>query len=100
MSGSFSVMHLPTGLFLNAGAVLTMDGLVATTPRYDDTSVDESQLFWAGQAGIEWKANALGKSTLYGELYRYSGAPRPRSSSGLTMRSTPREANGRSGTQT
>ena len=75
LSGSFSVMHLPTGLFLNAGAVLTMDGLVATTPRYDNTSVDQSQFFWAGQAGIEWKANALGKSTLYGELYRYSGGP-------------------------
>jgi hypothetical protein len=75
LSGSFSVMHLPTGLFLNAGAELTMDGLVATTPRYDDTGVDQSQFFWAGQAGIEWKANALGKSTLYGELYRYSGGP-------------------------
>jgi hypothetical protein len=68
-------MHLPTGLFLNAGAVLTLDGLVDTTPRYDHTGVDESQFFWAGQAGIEWKVNALGKSTLYGELYRYSGGP-------------------------
>ena len=75
MSSSFSVMHLPTGLFLNGGAVLTLDGLVATTPRYDDTGVDQSQLFWAGQAGIERQINALGKTTLYGELYRYGGGP-------------------------
>ena len=91
LSGSFSVMHLPTGLFLNAGAVLTMDGLVDKTPRYDDTGVDQSQFFWAGQAGIEWRANALGKSTLYGEFYRYSGGPATARSSGWTTRSIPRD---------
>ena len=71
--GSFSVLHQPTGLFLNFGSGLTVQGLLDDTRRFDGTGVDDSELFWAGQAGIERRFNALGKTTLYGELYRYSG---------------------------
>jgi hypothetical protein len=71
--GSLSVLHEGTGLFLNLGAGLTVDGLLEDTDRYAGTGVEDAELFWSGQVGIEGRINALGKTTLYGELYRYDG---------------------------
>jgi hypothetical protein len=73
LGGSLSVLHQATGLFLNFGAGLTLDGLLEDTPRFAGTGVDEAELFWSGQAGIERRFNALGPSTLYGELYLDNG---------------------------
>jgi hypothetical protein len=74
-SGSVSVLDRPTGLFFNLGAGLTIDGLIFATQRYAGTGVDDSQVFWATQAGIERRINDLGKTTLYAEHYNYDGGP-------------------------
>jgi hypothetical protein len=71
--GSLSVLHEATGLFLNFGAGLTIDGLLEDTSRYGGTGVEDDELFWSGQVGLERRINALGKSTIYGELYVYDG---------------------------
>ncbi len=73
VSGSVSVRHQETGLFLNFGGGLTIEGLLADTARFAGTGVDDGELFWSGQVGIEKRFNALGPSTIYGELYRYDG---------------------------
>ncbi len=73
LGGSFSVLHEETGLFLNLGAGLVMDGVVQDTERYAGTGVEDAELLWSGQAGIEGRINSLGKTTLYGEFYRYGG---------------------------
>ena len=74
-SGSVSILDRPTGLFFNLGAGLTIDGLILATPRYENTDVDDSQIFWAAQAGIERRFNGMGKTTLYAEHYTYNGGP-------------------------
>ncbi len=73
LGGSVSVLHQATGLFFNLGAGLTIDGLLEDTPRFAGTGVDDGELFWSGQVGLERRINALGKSTIYGELYLYAG---------------------------
>ncbi len=73
VSGSVSVRHEATGLFLNLGAGLTIEGVLDDTARFSGTGVDDGELFWSGQVGLERKFNALGKSTIYGEFYRYDG---------------------------
>lgn len=73
LGGSLSVLHEETGLFLNLGGGLTLQGILDDTARFAGTGVDDAELFWAGQAGIERRVNALGPSTLYGELYVYDG---------------------------
>ncbi len=73
VSGSVSVRHQATGLFVNLGAGLTIEGLLEDTSRFAGTGVDDGELFWSGQVGLERRMNALGKSTIYGELYRYDG---------------------------
>ena len=66
-------MHLDTGLFVNFGASATGDGLVDGTTRYRDTGVDDQELFYSGQAGIERPFLALGKTTIYADYYTYDG---------------------------
>lgn len=73
VSGSVSVLHQQTGLFLNVGASLTVDGLIDATTRYAGSGVEQDQVSVSGQAGIERRWSSLGKSTLYAELYRYDG---------------------------
>jgi len=72
-SGSVSVRHEATGMFLNLGFGLTIEGVLEDTRRFVNTGVDDGELFWSGQVGLERKINALGKSTIYGELYLYNG---------------------------
>lgn len=71
--GSVSVIHEETGLFVNAGAGIKTDDLIAETTRFAGTGVDDEQTFWAVQAGIEKRFNAFGKTTVYGEYYSYEG---------------------------
>jgi hypothetical protein len=73
LRGSVSAMHLDTGLFVNFGASATGDGLVDGTTRYRDTGVDDQELFYSGQAGIERPFLALGKTTIYADYYTYDG---------------------------
>lgn len=73
VGGSISVLHEATGLFVNFGAGLTIEGLLEDTPRFAGTSVGDDELFWSGQVGLERRLNALGKSTIFGEFYSYEG---------------------------
>lgn len=71
--GSVSVIHEATGLFVNFGAGQKLDDLIEDTTRFAGTGVDDSQRFWAVQAGVEKKFFDLGKTTVYGEYYDYDG---------------------------
>jgi predicted porin len=71
--GSVSVIHDPTGLFINAGAGIKTDELIDQSARFAGTGVDNDQTFWSIQAGIEKKFNDFGKTTVYGEYYDYEG---------------------------
>lgn len=73
VSGSFSLVHLDTGLFVNFGSGLTYDGLVDDTIRYGGSDIDPDQTFYSGQVGIERPFISLGKSTIYGEYFTYAG---------------------------
>ncbi len=73
LGGSISVIHEPTGLFVNAGTGIKTDDLLNGTERFIGTVADDEQTFWAIQAGVEKKFNAFGKMTIYGEYYHYQG---------------------------
>lgn len=76
--GSLSVMHEATGLFVNIGAGTKTDDLLDQTERFAGTGADDTQSFWAVQAGVEKKFNTLGATTLYGEYYDYNGSANAR----------------------
>ena len=98
LRGSVSAMHLDTGLFVNFGASATGDGLVEGTTRYRDTGVDDRELFYSGQAGIERPFLALGKTTIYADYYTITAELRRRCWSAPGTRSTrPALVNGRFG---
>lgn len=74
LGGSFSVLDHRSGLFLNFGTGLKIDDFIYKTQRFNGTDVEDTQFFWAAQAGIEKKFFDLGKTTIYGEYYDYDGA--------------------------
>jgi len=74
MGGSFSIVDHRSGLFLNFGTGLKVDDFIHKTQRFAGTDVDDTQFFWAAQAGIEKKFFDLGKTTIYGEYFDYDGA--------------------------
>lgn len=76
--GSVSVIHEPTGLFVNVGAGTKTDELLNETAQFAGVGADDRQTFWAVQAGIEKKFNELGATTLYGEYYDYQGGANQR----------------------
>ncbi len=76
--GSLSVLHTPTGLFVNAAAGIKTDDLINDTARFSGQGADDEQDFWSVQAGIERKFNDFGKTTIYGEYYDYQGGANSR----------------------
>lgn len=76
--GSTSVVHVATGLFVNFGAAIKKDDLIADTALFANVTPDDEQTFWAIQAGIERDWTPLGKTTLYGEYYSYDGGANTR----------------------
>ncbi len=73
LRASVSAKHLDTGLFVNVGMGLTIDGLLDDTNRYRRSDVDDTEIFLSGQAGLERQFVPLGKTTIYGSHYAYSG---------------------------
>lgn len=74
--GSFSVLHSETGLFLNFGAGEKTDDGLADAAIYQGAgaaNLDDTDRFWALQAGIERKYFPIGKTTVFGEYYDYTG---------------------------
>ncbi|HEX2839677.1 porin [Hyphomicrobium sp.] len=78
--GSISVMHEPTGLYINAAAGELQDDLIkgAASP-FAGTNADDTSSFWAVEAGIERKWIPLGKTTLFAQYYDYEGGANERS---------------------
>ncbi len=71
--GSISILHEASGVFFNVAAGRKTDDLIEETAAFAGTGVDDSQHFWAVQAGVERKLIELGKTTVYGEYYSYDG---------------------------
>jgi hypothetical protein len=61
LSGSFSAMHAPSGLYV---------ALSGGTVEFDDESIDEGSFYYA-QLGIERKFLPYGSTTVYGEYGFY-----------------------------
>ncbi|MEQ8825542.1 MAG: hypothetical protein RIC14_14330 [Filomicrobium sp.] len=65
VTGSVSVIHAPTGLFVTAaGAYREFDNIEALG------AADEENTYYAVRAGISKKFNSLGKTAFYGEYQR------------------------------
>lgn len=71
--GSISVIHVQSGLFVNFGAGQKKDDLVNALALFAGRNPDDTQTFWAVQAGIEKEWSPLGATTIYGEYYDYDG---------------------------
>lgn len=78
LGGSVSVMHVESGLYVNFGAgymkdnVISNDGGIPAGIRAAGL-VDDRYTFYAGEVGIEKKFNDLGKTTIFGQYYKYNG---------------------------
>jgi hypothetical protein len=64
LAGSFSIMHVPTGLFLNGSA---------GEKQYSDDADRDDATYWAVQAGIERRWLPYGATTITGEYASYDG---------------------------
>jgi predicted porin len=73
IGGSASVMHKPTGLYLNIAAGKHTDDTVLNDADLVGTGADDSTTFWAIEAGIEQKFMSLGKTTIFGQYYDLNG---------------------------
>lgn len=78
LGGSLSVMHAPTGIYVNFAAGYMEDNLISVDPGFNGGSVDDRSTFYAGEIGIEQKWNALGKTTIFGQYYNNQGGSQDR----------------------
>ena len=78
LGGSVSVMHKPTGIYLNFGAGYMQDDALKTDPGYTGAVVDDRSEFYAGEVGIEQKWNELGKTTIFAQYYKNNGGSQDR----------------------
>ena len=70
INGSASVMHVPTGLFLNgAYARYSDDNRKALYGNI--AGVKDEDTYWTVSSGIEQNWFGIGKTTLYGEYARH-----------------------------
>ena len=79
--GSISVIHTESGLYFNAAAGQKEDDGLADVQFYINNPdlLDDTDTFWAIEAGIERKWFPLGKTTVYGQYYDYDGGSLSRS---------------------
>jgi predicted porin len=73
LGGSISVLHKKSGLYGNFAAGEIWDDTVDSAAAFAGTGVDDTYKFWAVEAGIQQKWNHLGKTTLFGQYYQYTG---------------------------
>ena len=79
--GSISVMHEPTGIYVNFAAGQLEDDLINSLGGVFATADNKSE-FFAVEAGIEKKFIPLGKTTIFGQYYDYDGGANQRSTVG------------------
>ena len=84
LGGSISVMHSPTGIYVNFGAGYMEDDVIGQDPGAAGIAgvVDDRSEFYAGEVGIEQKWSDLGKTTIFGQYYRNNGGSQDRSFNG------------------
>ena len=73
LGGSVSVMHTKSGIYGNFAAGQMWDDLANGSHPNLPAGVDDTYKFWATEIGIQQKWNSLGKTTLFGQYYNYSG---------------------------
>ena len=72
LGGSISVMHVASGLYVNAAAGYTEDDNIQFVHQ-DLGAADDRHEFWAIEAGIQQKWIPLGKTTVFGQYYSHDG---------------------------
>lgn len=82
LGGSVSVMHAPTGIYVNFGAGYMQDDVIGLDPGAGAIRgagvVDDRSEFYAIEAGIERKFVDLGKTTIFGQYYQNDGGSQDR----------------------
>ncbi|MGI9404273.1 MAG: porin [Hyphomicrobium sp.] len=73
VGGSISILDTHHGLYANFAAGQMWDDTIRSEPNFTNTNVDNTYWFWAMEAGIQQKWNHLGKTTLFGQYYKYEG---------------------------
>ena len=75
VGGSMSVMHEPSGIYVNFAAGWREDELIDKPGLFTATGVgaDPESTFWALEGGIEQKFFPIGKTTLFGQYYDFEG---------------------------
>ena len=68
ISGSASIMHVPTGLFVSGGYARTDD---KNRKQLFGASVKDKDTYWTVYGGIEQNWFGIGKTTLYGEYAKH-----------------------------
>jgi predicted porin len=84
LGGSVSVMHAPTGIYVNFAAGYMQDNLIGQDGGAAGIAAvaEDRSDFYAGEVGIEQKWNSLGKTTVFGQYYRNNGGSQDRSFNG------------------
>jgi len=81
--GSISVMHKPTGIYVNFAGGWHEDETVLFDSDIDGTNASNESWFWAVEGGVEQKFNSLGKTTLFGQYYDFDGGASERLTVGV-----------------
>ena len=79
LQGSFSVIHVPTGLYVQAGAGIIEDKkaqaawntVLGGNPGNFVRGVDNKHSVWNVQAGWQARLNSLGNTTFWGQVVQY-----------------------------
>lgn len=84
LGGSLSVMHSPSGIYVNFAAGYMGDNVIGVDPGAGGIAgvVESRSDFYAGEVGIEQKWNALGKTTVFGQYYVNNGGSQDRGFNG------------------
>ncbi len=73
VGGSISILDTHSGLYANFGAGQMWDDNIRFNPIFVGTGVDNTYKFWAAETGIQQQWHPLGKTTIFGQYYKYWG---------------------------
>jgi len=73
VGGSISILDTQSGVYGNFAAGQMWDDTVRSAAHFAGTGVSETSKFWAAEVGIQRKWNDLGKTTVFGQYYSYTG---------------------------
>ncbi|MGE0022828.1 MAG: hypothetical protein AB7S70_04260 [Hyphomicrobium sp.] len=73
LGGSISVMHEPTGLYVNAAGGYMEDEAIEDAAALAGFDVEKRHEFYAIEAGLQQKWFPIGKTTVFGQYYHNDG---------------------------